>query len=146
MSVDIRIVESSAAEMLTRVADGVFDNAVDAKLWAEFLADTRHHLCVAIDEGVVVGFASAVHYVHPDKRPQLWINEVSVAPSHRGQGVSKRILKALLDKGRALGCTEAWVLTDTGNDAARGAYRSAGGEETTDIIMVTFPLDARSQS
>jgi hypothetical protein len=23
---------------------------------------------------VVVGFASAVHYVHPDKAPQMWIN------------------------------------------------------------------------
>ena len=56
---------------------------------AEFLADSRHHLAVAVDEGRVVGMASAVHYVHPDKPPELWINEVGVAPTHRGLGIGR---------------------------------------------------------
>jgi hypothetical protein len=53
------------------VAAEVFDNPIDADLTAEFLGDARHHLAVAIDDGLVVGFASAIHYVHPDKPPQL---------------------------------------------------------------------------
>ena len=31
-----------------------------------------------MDEEQIVGFASAVHYVHPDKPPELWINEMGV--------------------------------------------------------------------
>ena len=47
-----------------KVAPGVFDNAIDPRWTAEFLSDPQHHFAVAIDEGRVVGTASAVHYVH----------------------------------------------------------------------------------
>jgi GNAT superfamily N-acetyltransferase len=53
-----------------------------------------------------------VHYVHPDKPAELWINEVGVAPSHQRQGVGQRLLGALFELGGSLGCREAWVLTE----------------------------------
>lgn len=137
---DFRMLGDSDLAVIDHVADDVFDEPVDPRWWAEFLADDRHHLAVAIDAGVVVGFASAVCFVHPDKPPQLFINEVGVAPSHQRRGASGRLLALLLDKARALGCTEAWVLTDEDNAAARAAYASAGGEETRCVVMVTFPL------
>lgn len=137
---DFRILGDGDLAVLDRVADDVFDEAVDPRHWADFLADPRHHLAVALDEGVVVGFASAVCYVHPDKPPQLFINEVGVAPTHQRRGASRRLLDLLLAKGRALGCTEAWVLTEEDNTAARAAYAAAGGEETRGVVMVTFPL------
>jgi len=115
-----------------KVADELFDNPIDPALTKEFLADPRHHLAVAIDDGLVVAFASAVHYVHPDKPPQLWINEVSVAPMHRRQGLGKAVLRALFAVGRAHNCTEAWVLTDRKNAAAMALYRSVGGSEGAD--------------
>src|SRR5262245_21824670 len=78
----------SGEDVLTRVAPDVFDDPLDSGATREFLRDPRHHLVVAIDEGVVVGFASAVDYVHPDKpSPELWINEVGVASSHQGRGI-----------------------------------------------------------
>jgi len=64
----------------------VFDNPINAEWTREFLADPRHHIAVAIDDGLVVGFASGVHYIHPDKPAELWINEVGVAPAHRRRG------------------------------------------------------------
>lgn len=67
MSVEVRILKPKDAHVLERVALGVFDNRFDPELSAEFLADPRHHLAVAIDDGTVVGMASAVDYVHPDK-------------------------------------------------------------------------------
>ena len=79
----IRILGPGDAAVLDHVAEGVFDNAVDPRWTAEFLADSRHHLAVAVDDGQVVGMASAVHYVHPDKPPELWINEVRVGPLGR---------------------------------------------------------------
>jgi aminoglycoside 6'-N-acetyltransferase I len=127
-------------ERVGQVAAEVFDHPVDAALSAEFADDPRHFLCVAEDGGLVVGMASALVYVHPDKRPQLWINEVGVAPTHRRQGLARALVERLKTLAADLGCTEAWVLTDDDNEAARGAYRAAGGEETPGVVMVTFPL------
>lgn len=131
---------SADTAALERVAEGVFDHPVDPALTAEFLSDPRHSICVAIDDGIVVGFASAVRYVHPDKPSELWINEVGVAPSHHQRGIGKAIMARLLDHGRAIGCREAWVLTEEDNTAARALYRSAGGMESNAGVMVTYKL------
>ena len=135
------MLQAGDASVLQRVADDVFDLPVDPHWSAEFLADPRHHLAVAIDGDLVVGMASGVHYIHPDKPPQLFINEVGVASSHQGRGIGRRLLDALLERGRALGCNEAWVLTDESNSIARKLYASAGGEIDSDpAIMYTFPF------
>ena len=49
------------------------------------------------------------------------------------------MLDKLLSAGRALGCTEAWVLTEETNDVARSLYAAVGGTEMR-TIMVTFPF------
>jgi len=115
-----------------RVADGLFDDPIDPALAREFLADPRHHMAVAVDDGVIVAFASGVHYVHPDKAAQLFVNEVAVAPTHRRQGLGKAVLVELLEIGRLNHCTEAWVLTDDENPAALALYAAAGGIDGAD--------------
>ena len=135
----IRVLGPGDASVLDRVAPGVFDHDVDARWTAEFFADPRHHLAVALDDDVVVGMASAVHYVHPDKPPELWVNEVGVAPAHHRRGIGRGLLEALFARGRELGCREAWVLTDEDNSAARGLYASLDGEEAA-VLMVSFQL------
>ena len=127
--VDIRLVGPGDTTVLDRVMPEVFDGPVLPRWSAEFLADPRHHLVVAIDAGLVVGMVTAVHYVHPDKAPELWINEVAVSSTHRSLGVGRQMLATMLAHGRALGCTEAWVLTDHDNTAAQRLYERAGGEE-----------------
>jgi hypothetical protein len=67
MALEIRVLRAGDEHLLDNVAEGVFDGPIDAALRSEFLRDPRHHLCVGIEDGIVVGFASAVHYVHPDK-------------------------------------------------------------------------------
>ena len=131
---------------LARVAEGVFDDPVDVDAAREFLADPRHHLVVALDGEVVVGFVSAVHYAHPDKpRPELWINEVGVAPLHQGQGLGKAMLREMLALGKELGCSEAWVLTDRDNRPAMRLYASAGGQAAPkDAVMFSFDLGDES--
>lgn len=138
----VRILGPGDDRVLDRVAPGVFDAAVDARLAAEFLADPRHHLAVALDGTTVVGMASAVHYVHPDKPTELWVNEVGVAESHWRRGIGRRLMQALLERGRELGCGQAWVATDEANLAARGLYSSVGGVPEEAIIF-TIPTAAR---
>jgi ribosomal protein S18 acetylase RimI-like enzyme len=141
--VAVRVLGPDDAAILGSVAPDVFDHEIHPRWSAEFLLDPRHHLAVAIDDGQVVGFASAVHYVHPDKPPELWINEVGVSPAHRKQGIASRVLRALFDVGRALGCREAWVLTDRSNAAATRLYASVGGTEPLgDVVYYTFRLEA----
>ena len=141
----IEILRPGDDETLRHAGTDVFDDPVDARAAHEFLRDPRHHLVVAIDNGIVVGFASAVHYVHPDKpAPELWINEVGVAATHRGRGLGKAIIGRLLEHGRALGCSEAWVLTENSNEGALRLYASCGGVEAPrEQVMFTFPLSAR---
>jgi ribosomal protein S18 acetylase RimI-like enzyme len=137
----IRILERGDEGVLDAVAPDVFDDPIDARAAREFLGDPRHRLAVAIDDGVVVGFVSAVLYVHPDKpSPELWINEVGVAPSHQGQGIARRLLEATLADAQTAGCREAWVLTDETNQAARRLYQSGGGEPSDGHVMFTFRL------
>lgn len=139
MPIEIRLLNSGDAAVVQQVAPDVFDYPVDPRWTEEFFADARHHLIVALDDGVVVGMISAVDYVHPDKAPQLWINEVGVAPSHRRRGIGRRLLDTMLEHGRTLGCTEAWLGTEETNTAARRLYESTGAAPEP-FVLYSFPL------
>ena len=134
--ITIRLLGPADAHVLVDVAPYVFDNNVDARYTAEFFADPRHHLVVARVGATVVGFASGVHYVHPDKAPELFINEVGVAPTHQGHGIGKRLMQALLAHGHTLGCTGAWVGTEEDNVAARRLYEAAGASRDAEAFVL----------
>jgi ribosomal protein S18 acetylase RimI-like enzyme len=144
MSLVFKILGAGDRAVLDNVAPGVFDNPLDPRLVAEFMRDDRHHLAVAVERGQVVGFASGVHYVHPDKPAELWINEVGVASSHQGQGLGKAVVRTLLQHAKNLGCREVWVLTVRSNEAAMRLYASAGGQPTGAHVMFTFVLDTQA--
>lgn len=132
MNITIKVLQRGDEAILMNVAPEVFDNPINMELTKEFLADPRHHIAVATDDGLVVGFASGVHYIHPDKPPELWINEVGLAATHRRRGLGKAVLKALLEVGRIHNCTTAWVLTYRTNVGAMALYSSLGGTEGAD--------------
>lgn len=141
--IEVRLLGPGEESILTRCADEVFDYPIHMERAKEFLADERHHIAVALEGDMVVGFASAVHYVHPDKpQPELWINEVSVAPQWRRRGVGQRLVRALLAKAQQLGCREAWVLTEQANEPANALYKSLAGEASDEApVMYTFHIE-----
>ncbi|QIF01006.1 GNAT family N-acetyltransferase [Roseimicrobium sp. ORNL1] len=144
MAVTVRILKPSDAGLIVSAAPGVFDHAPQMPLTTEFLKDPWHHLVAAIDEGRLVGFISAMHYLHPDKLTELWINEVGVAPTHQSKGIGAQLLRTMLDHGRKLGCVNAWVLTDKANTAAMRLYAGAGGVEVEKpAVMFEFDLGSR---
>ncbi len=67
VTVEIRLAASGDEQLIQAATAGVFDHIPRADLTTEFLRDPRHHLVIAIADGRIVGFVSAVHYVHPDK-------------------------------------------------------------------------------
>src|ERR1700752_695656 len=145
MTSTIKLLQNGDEGVLMNVAADVFDKPIDLRWTRDLLADPRHHLAVAIDDGRVVGFASAVDYLNPDKPPELWINEVSVSITHQRLGLGKALLNALFEVGRALDCHIAWVCTNRSNTCAMALYSSAGGVEGKDglghgIVGYSFKL------
>lgn len=135
-SLEIRFLSAADLGVLDRVDPDVFDNPVRRELAAEYLASTANLLVVAIASGTVVGMASAIAYVHPDKPRQLFINEVGVSQGVQRRGLATRLMRALLERGRAMGCVEAWVATEVGNKPARALYGSLHGKEDPEQAVV----------
>ena len=144
MAIELRWLGPGDGALLDRVAPDVFDDPVAPRWTRAFLDDPRHHLVVALDDGVVVGMASGVDYVHPDKAPQLFVNEVGVAPSHQRRGIGRRLVDAMIARGRARGCTYAWVGTEEDNLAARALYERAGGAAEP-FVLYGWALDAAEE-
>ena len=54
-------------------------------------------------------------------------------------------MQALLEAARSAGCAEAWVLTEQNNQPAMGLYKSIGGkQEEEQVVMFTFKLGTDS--
>jgi len=122
--VEYRLLDNKDTELVKRAAPGVFDYAIDDRQCETFMSDSNHLLAVCIDDGVIVGMVSAVRYYHPDKLPELWINEVGVAPTYRRKGIATSLIRLVLAKAKELGCHGAWVLTDDKTEGAIGLYSS----------------------
>jgi len=134
--VSIHLVSTANSRLLDHVDEDVFDHKVQPALLQTFLANPANVLMVAVAEDQVIGMASGIAYVHPDKPLQLFVNEVGVSGRFHRQGVGKRLLAALLQRGVELGCHEAWVATELGNAAARALYSSVGGKEEDERAIV----------
>lgn len=143
--IEVRLLGREDRDVLGKLAADVFDHAIDPHWAAEFFNDPRHHIVVALDAGLVVGMVTSFHYVHPDKAPQMFINELGVAPSHRRRGIARRLMGAMLRHARTLGCTEAWVGTENENVEARGLYESLSspGEH---FVLYTLQLPAAGEA
>lgn len=138
---EVRCLAAGEEAVLARVAEGVFDHDVRPAWARDYLAQPRQLLAVAIADGEVVAMASGLVYGHPDKALQLFVNEVGVAPAHRRRGLGARVLRCLLERGRDLGCIEAWVATEDDNEAAIALYAATGArEEGYRARVFTYPL------
>ncbi|MFY0625092.1 MAG: GNAT family N-acetyltransferase [Reichenbachiella sp.] len=138
----IRIATVVDLSALVKVNGKLFDHKIKPHRAKEFLEDPRHHMLIAYDNGKVVGMISAVHYVHPDKDPQLFINELGVVEEFQNQGLGRELVRHMCEHGKNLGCTEAWVATAASNEAAIKAYTAAGGIEGSEgTILFEFNND-----
>jgi len=144
MPVTVRLLDKNEPSVLHNVAPDVFDYPINPDWTAEFFADQRHHLVVALDGDLVVGMASGVHYLHPDKPPELWINEVAVASTHHNQGIGRQLVSTLVAHAKSIGCYEAWVLTSPANEPAKRMYRAAGAIPDEELsVMFTYRMRSR---
>ena len=137
MNIHYKLADIVDIAAMIKVGSTLFDYSVNEDLAKEFLADPRHHLFLAYDGEELVGMASGFHYIHPDKKPQLFVNEVAVLSSHENHGIGRILVRKLVDYARAtLNCTAAWVATMESNLAAQKAFLAAGGKEEDERVVL----------
>ena len=121
--------------------EAAFDYQVIAEETRRFLADERHHLLLGYVDDRPAGFVSAVEIFHPDKRAELFLNEIGVIDEERRRGVARALIEELKRLGHERGCGNIWVLTDEDNAAAMGLYRSTGGQwDGNSHVMFEYDL------
>lgn len=134
----IHLVTKATLSLLDHVYEDVFDRPIGSDFLHEFLSNPSNSLFVAIVEGHVVGMATGLTYVHPDKPRSLFINEVGVAACYQRKGIGTQLISSLLEWGKSKGCTEAWVATEEDNLPARLFYEATGGtaDEKPAVVYV----------
>lgn len=110
------------------IAPDVFDEPIHPERLEAYLLEPGHLLLLAFDGETVVGQCAAVIHRHPDKVTELYVDEIGTAATHRGRGIATRLVRAMFDWGRELGCREAWLGTELDNLEANGLYRKLGGK------------------
>lgn len=138
---DIRILRAApdTAHLLNRIAEDVFDHAVDHQRLAAYLADPMRLLALAIAGDIVVGQCAATLMRHVDKGDELYLDNLGVTPAFHRRGVGRLLVHEALAWGREHGCIAAWVLTEPDNGPARGLYASAGAAPS-DAVMFEIEL------
>jgi GNAT superfamily N-acetyltransferase len=99
--------------------------------WAEAVAappSPRHRLLVAVEEGVICGFAAHAPAGDPDQDPATTgeLLTLLVDPEHQRAGHGSRLLAATVDHLREDGCTTVVTWVFAADDALRAFLASAG--------------------
>ena len=124
----VRIVRIAAdtGHLLGRIAEDVFDAAIDPAQLAEVTGRPDHLLFVALDGDLVVGQCLGMVLYGPDRAPVLYVDNLGVAPDHRRQGIATRLMAAVRAAGEARGAAWMWLGADPDSDSARPFYEALG--------------------
>ena len=110
------------APALTAAAAEILDGPVRPDSLAQFLSDPRHFMFLAMDGQSCVGMASCFEYYHPDKLPQIFLNEIGVAESHQSQGIGRALVAAVLAEADVRGADYVWLGTEVDNLPANACF------------------------
>ena len=128
---EIVVLGPDDADKVSAAAE-LFDNEPSPQATSRFLTDPNHHLLIAYDNGVPVGFVSGVEVTHPDKGTEMFLYELGVAEDHRRRGVGRNLVERLAGIASDRDCYGMWVLTDAANAAALATYERAGANREGD--------------
>jgi ribosomal protein S18 acetylase RimI-like enzyme len=139
MTLQIIRLTAANADLLRNIAEDVFDMDVVPERLRAYLAEPVNLMIIAVDGDLVIGQAAAVIHKHPDKPDELFIDEVGVSPDWRQRGIARRMMQAMFQLGRSLGCQASWLGTEVDNLPARRLYESFG-DDGIEIVMFDFDL------
>ena len=103
----------------------------DEAALAEILQDPTRPIFVAVEGAFVLGYCFCIHKntqgdpVLTDRK-ELYIDDLCVDESRRGQGVARALYAHTVDYAKACGCVNLTLNVWEGNDNARRFYELAG--------------------
>jgi ribosomal protein S18 acetylase RimI-like enzyme len=125
-------------EEAVHAARSLFDGPPESRATRRFLVEPTHHLLVAYDGDVPLGFVSGVELTHPDKGSEMFVYELGVDEDARRRGVATALVHALATLAKERGCYGMWVGVDTDNVAALATYRRAGAHEEAPAVVFSW--------
>lgn len=89
--------------------------------WQRFLDPASAIDCrVAVVEDVVVGFATTVlHEGTWVTSPVCYLEDLFVAPEHRGRGITRKLIQSIINDGQQLGWSQVYWHTAHNNPARK---------------------------
>ena len=101
------------------------------------LADPAQEHLVAVEGAHAVGFAVLAGLAGTAREVEL--RRMVVAPGHRGTGLGRALLRALVERATArYGAIEVWLDVKAGNTRARSLYESEGFAVTRTLGELIF--------
>jgi len=127
------------AGLLENIAEEVFDEDINPQRLATYLESPGHLMIIAVCGNQVIGQVAGYVHGHPDQASDLYIDNLGVAPPFQRRGIARRLVDEVLAWGKTLECRQAWIVTETGNSAARALYEGRGAAAEP-IVMFSYKL------
>ncbi len=111
----------------------------------QFLGERLRHqdsvIFLAWDGEITVGFTQLYPSFSSVSMGRIWIlNDLFVAPSHRGQGIAKELMDAAEDYARQSGALRVGLSTQITNTSAQKLYESRGYVRDTEFYHYDLSL------
>lgn len=82
---------------------------------------------VAVAGDEIVGWCWGYRLIRPDSSSMLYLHQLEVIESHRGQGIGRELVTTFMTTGKATGATKMFLTTGADNGPARNLYEALGG-------------------
>lgn len=139
MELEIRRLAADDSGLFENVADDVFDAPIEVATLTDFLSAPNQLMVAALANGRIVGQARGIIHMSPDEDPQLYIDNLGVAPEMRRRRIGHRLVQELFNWGSERRCAGAWVATESDNLAAIRLYEHLGAKRQ-DMVYFDYEL------
>lgn len=140
MRITVRRMQAGDEAAFQSIAPDVFDEPIHPSRLHDYLRSPGHIMVLVFEGEVIVGQCVGVIHRHPDKPTELYVDEVGTASTHLRRGIARQMMDELFAWGKELGCTEAWLGTETDNEPAKALYRRYRPTEDETIQYFLFEL------
>lgn len=103
-----------------------------------YLASPSTLAFVALTNNEITGWCWGYRLPRPDGSAMLYLHQLEVLESHRGQGIGRQLLTTFMTTGKSSGATKMFLTTGADNTPARNLYDSAGGGLATQGPTVNY--------
>jgi GNAT superfamily N-acetyltransferase len=122
--------------LFTIEADFNFNEAKQRQGLAMLLDNDRGCILVAEEAGQVIGMCTGQLVISTaEGGPSVLVEDMVVAPAHRGQGTGRALMKAMAGWALEQGATRLQLLADKNNPPALAFYEHLGWRTTALICL-----------